>query len=115
MYIYDILVFSENEEKHAEHLKTVLTKFRTFGLEVNEEKAVYFKQRVGFLGYIIEANRIKPDHDRTQGIRDFPVPKTVKEVRRFIALLGYERRFLEKNSDILRPLYEFTKKSTRFM
>ena len=66
------------------------------------------------MGYHISYNRIKPDQERTQGIRDFLEPTTVKEVRRFVGLLGYERRFLEGISYILRPLYELTNKGVRF-
>ena len=98
VYIDDILVFSENEDTHKEDLYRVLRRLKEYGFVINEDKAEYFKKEIGFLGYCISPNKIKPDHNRTQGIQDFQIPKTVKEVRRFIGLLGYERRFLNNIS-----------------
>lgn len=66
------------------------------------------------VGYIIGFNEIKIDPERTQGIHDFPAPKIAEELRKFIGLLGYERRFLENISETLKPLYELTKKNVKF-
>lgn len=109
-YIGFLKRYGDTQERSREHNDKI---GRTW-IKDHRRKGEYFKESTNFLGYTIEYKKIKPDHDRTQGISEYLAPTTVKEFRRFIGLLVYERRFLEGISETLGPLYELTKKRSRF-
>ncbi|OAG32577.1 hypothetical protein NEIG_02556 [Nematocida sp. ERTm5] len=79
-------------------------------MEINWKKAVFATEEMEFLGYKIGYNTIRPLESRIQGIKDYPEPQNKKQLRRFIGLLGYDRRFLWNISETLKPLHNLTKK-----
>lgn len=105
-YIDDVLIASPNEETHKKHLKILLTKLKQHGLLVNLTKSVFGAKELPFLGYLISADGIQPLPERVKAIRDFPQPKTVLELRRFLGLINYYRRCLPHSAETQALLYE---------
>ncbi|KAI5169303.1 hypothetical protein NEIRO02_2656, partial [Nematocida sp. AWRm79] len=110
VYIDDILIYSKDMTSHKAHLTAVMTKLKEYGMEINWKKTVFATEEMEFLGYKIGYNTIRPLETRVQGIQDYPAPTNKKQLRRFIGLLGYDRRFLGNISETLKPLHNLTKK-----
>ncbi|GBN95279.1 Retrovirus-related Pol polyprotein from transposon 17.6 [Araneus ventricosus] len=93
-YFDDVLVASESEIQHLEHLKQVFQRFEEYGVRLNASKCVLGKSSVKFLGHIVTPDGITPLPEKVSAITDFPEPSTVKELRRFLALINFYRRFV---------------------
>jgi hypothetical protein len=114
IYLDDIIVFSADVPTHLERLSQVFDRLRQVNLKLKPSKCAFLRRSVEFLGYRISARGIETDNRKTQTIADWPIPKKLKEVRGFLGLCGYYRRFVEKFSDIAAPLHAMTKKNTPF-
>ncbi|GBN42703.1 Retrovirus-related Pol polyprotein from transposon 297 [Araneus ventricosus] len=93
-YFDDVLVESESDIHHLEHLKQVFQRFEEYGVRLNASKCVLGKSSVKFLGHIVTPDGITPLPEKVSAITDFPEPSTVKEFRRFLALINFYRRFV---------------------
>lgn len=93
-YIDDILIFSESEPQHYQHLKALFQRLQDYGVLINTNKCVFGQPEVTFLGYTVSAAGIRPLESKVEAIRTYPVPKTVKELRRFLGMVNFYRRFL---------------------
>lgn len=93
-YVDDILVFSSSASQHEEHLRILFQKLREFGMVINPSKCVLGAEEVTFLGYCINAQGTRPPEERIKALLDFPPPKTVQAMRRFLGMINYYRRFL---------------------
>ena len=103
-YIDDILVFSDSEEKHDDHLRAVLTRLDSHGLRINPAKCELRRTSVEFLGYSVQSSGIAPSPSKIQVLRDLPPPQNVKDVRRYIGMFGFYQRFLPNFASIVQPL-----------
>ncbi len=95
VYLDDILIFSETFEKHLVDLKEVLERFREYKLKIKAKKCNFCPKELQYLGYIITPEGLKPDPSKVAAVQKFPQPKTVTELRRFLGLTGFYRRFIE--------------------
>jgi hypothetical protein len=93
-YIDDILVASANEAEHLKHLETLFERLQEYGLVINPSKCLFGQRSLEFLGHVIDSNGCKPLPSEVDAIRQFPVPQTVKQLRRFIGLVNFFRRFI---------------------
>jgi hypothetical protein len=82
---------------------------RKAGLKINPDKCHFCTQELQFLGHVIGVKGIQPDPDKIDKIKNYPRPKTVSEIRRFVGLTSYYRRFIENFSKIGKPLFDLTK------
>ena len=110
-YLDDIVVFSPSWESHLRHLTEVFHSIQKAGLTVNPEKCVIATQSVRYLGYQIQKGRIMPQMEKVQAIRDIPLPSTKKDLRFFLGLVGYYRRFIPRFSELASPLTDLLRKN----
>src|SRR3954462_9234197 len=114
VYLDDILIYSKNEEEHAEHLRLVLIKLREHCLYAKFSKCEFWLPEVTYLGHVISAKGNSVNPERVQAVLDWPPPESVKQVRSFLGLARYCRRFIENFSKVAQPLTELLKKDTKF-
>jgi hypothetical protein len=106
-YIDDILIYTESPdpEAHAEHLRAVLQKLREGKMYLNPEKAMLFQKRTIFLGHEIAYEGITSSVEKVEAVKEFAIPESVKDVRQFLGLTSYYRKFIHKYATIAGPLY----------
>ncbi|GBM44262.1 Retrovirus-related Pol polyprotein from transposon 297 [Araneus ventricosus] len=115
-YFDDVLVASESDIQHFEHLKQVFHRFEEYGVRLNASKCVIGKSSVKFLGHIVAPDGITPVPEKVSAITDFPEPSTVKELRRFLALMNFYRRFVPnavRTQAVLNAYLKGVKKMTK--
>ena len=110
VYLDDILIFSKTEQEHEQHLETVLQLLRDNKLYAKLSKCEFQKPSLKFLGHIVSADGLKVDPGKVQVIQDWPRPQTNKEVRSFLGLANYFRKFVQGYSSLVAPLINLTKK-----
>ena len=108
-YLDDILIYSKTEEEHLEHLRQVLTILRTQKLFAKASKCDFGRVEVQFLGFRVREDQIRKDEEKVSAVRNWPEPKTVREIRQFIGLAGFYRKFIEGYSKIAKPLTDILK------
>lgn len=93
-YLDDILVFSKDQKTHETHLHQLFARLKQYGMVINTAKCVFGASEISFLGYSISAAGTSPLPAKVEAIRKFSIPKTVKELRRFLGMLNFYRRFI---------------------
>ncbi|QRV82439.1 Transposon Tf2-7 polyprotein [Ceratobasidium sp. AG-Ba] len=114
VYMDDILIFSEKEEDHAEHVKEVLKILRENNLYAKLSKCEFFVKKVIFLGLVITPEGISMEEEKIKAIMEWGAPRKIKEVQAFLGFVNFYRRFIAEFSKIARPLHDLTKKDTKF-
>ena len=114
VFLDDIIVYSSSLEEHLEHLKKVFDKLREANLRLKPSKCKFVVPQVEFLGHVISAKGITPNADKVQVIRGLKTPSTVREVRSFLGMASYYRKFIHHFSEIAGPLIHLTRKHARF-
>ena len=109
-YLDDIIIFSENELQHLEHLEHL----REAGLKMKWSKCDFFKREIHYLGHLISPEGISPLPNKLDCIQHMPALKSAKEIKQFLGLTGYYRKFVPRFADISRPLTTLTKKDKKF-
>ena len=115
VYFDDILIYSRSLEEHLEHLRAVFIALRDARLFGNLGKCTFCTDRVSLLGYVVTPQGIEVDKAKIEAIESWPQPKTVTQVRSFLGLAGFYRRFVRDFSTIAAPLNELTKKDVPFL
>ena len=113
-YLDDIIIFSQDESLHLEHLEIVFSHLRKAGLKMKCSKCDFFKSEIHYLGHLISPEGISPLPNKLDSIRHMPVPNSTKEIKQFLGLTGYYRKFVPRFADISRPLTTLTKKDAKF-
>jgi ribonuclease HI len=114
VFIDDILIYSKNDSDHEEHLRVVLQKLRDNQLYAKFTKCEFWLDEVHFLGHVISKGGISVDPAKVTAIVDWKIPSTVSEVRSFLGLAGYYRRFIEWFSKIAKPMTSLLEKGKEF-
>jgi hypothetical protein len=115
VYLDDILIYSQTKEDHEQHVKTVLQALRENKLYAKESKCEFFKKEISFLGHVFTRDGIKMDPEKIKAITDWPIPTNISEIRSFLGLAGYYRKFIKDFSKICIPLTDLTKKEKKYV
>ena len=113
-YLDDIIIFSNTEEEHLAHIKEIFRRLEAADLKMKQSKCHFFKKHIHYLGHLISADDIPPLKDKLDTIRDMPAPNSPKEVKQFLGLAGYYRKFFPHFADLSRPLARLTCKDRVF-
>jgi hypothetical protein len=114
VFIDDILIYSKNPEDHAIHLRIVLQRLRDHHLYAKFSKCEFWLDTVKFLGHTISSDGISVDPSKVQEVMDWKPPTSVHQIRSFLGLAGYYRRFIPDFSKIAKPMTERLKKGVKF-
>jgi hypothetical protein len=114
VYLDDIIVFSETEEEHLERVKKVLERIRVAGLKLKPEKCTLMQKSVSFLGHVVSGDGISTDPEKIRAVTEWPTPSRVKDVRSFLGLASYYRRFVRGFATLASPLHNLMKKGVHF-
>jgi hypothetical protein len=114
VFIDDILVYSKSVEEHEQHLRVVLGKLRAHKLYAKFSKCEFWLEKISLLGHILTAEGVAVDPGKVETVSNWRQPTNVSEIRSFLGLAGYYRRFIEGFSKIARHMTEFLKKEKKF-
>ncbi|KAF9756156.1 Retrovirus-related Pol polyprotein from transposon 17.6, partial [Nosema granulosis] len=112
-YLDDIIIYSKDEETHKEHVRRILEKLKRAGITLNKKKCKFFRKEIKILGNIVSEGMVKPDPEKIECIKQYPIPTTVKELRSFIGLVNYCREFIKNFASIAKPLFDLLKGETK--
>jgi hypothetical protein len=114
VYFDDILLYNTSLDEHVEHIKCVLAVLRKECLFANLAKCTFCTDKVVFLGFVVSAQGVEVDEEKIKVVRDWLPPQNVSQVRSFLGLVGFYRRFVKDFSTIATPNNELTKKDMQF-
>ncbi|GJS37034.1 putative reverse transcriptase domain-containing protein [Tanacetum coccineum] len=114
VFIDDILIYSKSKKEHEEHLRQILKLLKKEELYAKFSKCEFWISRVQFLGHVIDCRGIHVDPAKIESIKDWASPKTPTEIRQFLGLAGYYRRFIEGFSKIAKSMTKLTQKGVKF-
>ena len=113
-YLDNIIIFSQDELQHLEHLEIVFSHLWEAGLKMKRSKCDFFKSEIHYLGHHISPEGISPLPNKLDSIRHMPVLNSAKEIKQFLGLTGYYRKFVPRFADISRPLTTLMEKDMKF-
>ena len=108
VFVDDILIYTRTEEEHLELIEWVLRQLEKEGYYVRPDKCQFLKAEVSFLGHIVNRHGLSMQQHKVEAVRDWPQLKSVRDVRAFLGLAGFYRRFVQGFSEIARPLTDLT-------
>ena len=115
IYIDDIVVYGKNFEEHISRVEEVLNRMRKACLKLKPDKSNMFQTSVVFLGHVVSSEGVSPNPVNILKVVDWPKPKSAKQIRQFVALGSYYRRFVKDFASMVRPMVELTKKGRKFI
>lgn len=114
VFIDDILIYSKDKKQHKQHLRTVLETLRKEKLYVKFSKCEFWLREDMFLGHIIYADGIKVDPAKVEAVSNWKAPTSANEIRSFLGLAGYYRRFIEGLSMLAKPMTQVLQKWAKY-
>ena len=109
-YLDDIIIFSRTEEEHLQHLEIIFQRLHEAGLKLKWSKCSFIKLHIEYLGHLILENRV----DKLFAIKEVHASRSPKEIKQFLRLVGYYRKFIPQFSDVAKPLMRLTRHDTLF-
>ena len=113
-YLDDVLIHSPDIETHLQHIRIFFQRLREADLKLKNSKCNYFKTHVQYLGHLVSGKGIRPLPEKLDSIKRTPAPTTPKEIKQFLGLVGYYRKFIPRFADIARPMTNLTKQDIPF-
>jgi len=115
VFVDDLNIHSENWEDHRRHLGAALSRLTEVNLKLNPSKCCFATKSIVFLGHVVSRAGTKPDPGKIDVVLRFPELNTITNVRSFLGLIGYYRKYIRKYSRLASPLFELTKKDVPFV
>lgn len=115
VFVDDILIYSKTLSDHVQHLQSVLQILTKHQLKVKSSKCSFAQQRLAYLGHIVSPNGVSTDEEKIQVVRNWPTPTCVKELRGFLGLAGYYRKFVRHYGLLSKPLTNLLRKGQIYM
>ena len=113
-YLDDIIIFSKTEQEHLQHREIIFQRLCEVGLKLKWSKCSFMKLHIEYLGHLISENGIEPMPVKLSAIKEMPVPRSPKEIKQFLRLVGYYRKFIPRFSDVMKPLTRLMRHETLF-
>lgn len=113
-YLDDILIFSESFEKHVEHIRLLMKAIQDEGFKLKLVKCSFAQHNATYLGHVIENDTIRPLMDNLKAIKNFPVPKTQRNIRQFLGKVNFYLKFIPDSTKLLEPFHHLLRKNVRF-
>ena len=114
VYLDDIVIYANSLEEHEHKFKLLVERLRLAGLKLQIDKCEFLRRKVNYLGHMLSEKGLSPDPKKVEAVKDFPQPKDVKNVRQFLGLAGYYRRFIKNFAQIAKPLTKLLQKEMPF-
>ena len=114
VYIDDLLVYSRTWKEHLHHLARVMDRLRDVNLKLKLTKCHFVRQSVEFLGHVLTPQGLQPNPRQVAAVKGFPVPQNISELRQFLGLASYYRRFIAQFAKVASPLHQLTRKEVRW-
>ncbi len=114
VYLDDVIVYSSTFEQQLIRLQEVLTRIKDAGLKLNPNKCHFFKKSVSYLGHVVSEEGVATDPEKIRAVKEWPTPKNVSELRSFLGLCSYYRKYIQSFSQIAKPLHVLTEKNRFF-
>ena len=114
VYVDDVLIFSRTMSNHLEHLREVFERLKKANLKLKPAKCHFIRQSLNYLGHKITPSGLEPNPQQIEAVQRFPVPENLSQVRQFLGLASYYRRFVEGFATLACPLYALTRKNAVF-
>ena len=110
-YIDDVIIFSSDWVDHLGHLAEVLRRIQVAGLTVKKRKCQFGMAECLYLGHSVGSGKVRPEDVKVRAVREFGIPKTKTQVRSFLGIMGYYRKFITQYASLAAPLTDLTRKS----
>lgn len=114
VYLDNLICFGRNLDSHNKNLLDILTRLRKVNLKLNPDKCDFLRKEILYLGHVVSADGIKPDPEKIKALINYPVPKNVDELKRFVAFANYYRKFIPNFAEICIPLNDLCRKNVIF-
>ena len=114
MYIDDIIVFAASLDEHDQRIFTLCRRLLDAGLRLQPEKCTFLATEAGYLENVISAEGDRPNPKKIEAVTNFPIPKSAKNIKEFLGLVGYYRRFIPNIASRSKPLTNLLKKGCAF-
>lgn len=112
-YMDDIIIFSTSLQEHINSLQKVFERLKQANLKVQLDKSEFLHREIAFLGHIVTGEGVKPNPDKIKAVQNFPIPRTEKQIKSFLGLIGYYRKFIKNFADITKPLTQCLRKDKK--
>lgn len=115
VYLDDIVIYARSLQEHETKYRKLVKRLRTANLKLQPDKCEFLRKEIIYLGHSIGEDGVKPDPQKLQAVREFPPPRTARQIKQFLGLVGYYRRFVPSFSKLAKPLTDLLKKEASFL
>lgn len=113
VYLDDVIIFSTSLQEHINSIKLIFNRLKDANLKIQLDKSEFLKRETEFLGHIITPAGIKTNPKKIECVKNFPIPKNTKQIKQFLGLTGYYRKFIKDYSLVAKPMTKYLKKDTK--